>query len=289
MKEIIMPCILYKKDGRIARITLNRPKSLNAIDDQIPVKLEEAVKLADADKNIHVIVLSGNGKAFCAGYDLKYFTQEKGQNVAVQDMPWDPITDYRWMWKNTQHFMSLWRATKPVICKVQGMALAGGSDLALCADIVIMEEDAQIGYMPTRVWGTPTTAMWVYRIGPEKAKRLLFTGDKITGREAANMGLILEAVPAENLDRKVDDMAKRMCAVPINQLAMQKILINQAIEANGLNEMQRLSTFFDGISRHSPEGLTFKKHADDVGWRQAVRERDHGTFDWTADKPYNDD
>ena len=289
MKEIIMSCILYKKDGRIARITLNRPKSLNAIDDQIPVKLEEAIKLADADKNIHVIVLSGTGKAFCAGYDLKYFTQEKGQNVAVQDMPWDPITDYRWMWKNTQHFMSLWRATKPVICKVQGMALAGGSDLALCADIVIMEEDAQIGYMPTRVWGTPTTAMWVYRIGPEKAKRLLFTGDKITGREAADMGLILEAVPAENLDRKVDDMAKRMCAVPINQLAMQKILINQAIEANGLNEMQRLSTFFDGISRHSPEGLTFKKRADDVGWRQAVMERDYGTFDWTADKPYNDD
>ena len=189
------------------------------------------------------------------------------------------------MWANTQHFMSLWRAMKPVICKVHGFALAGGSDIALCCDITIMAESAQIGYMPARVWGCPTTAMWVYRIGAEKAKRILLTGDKIDGREAAAMGLVLKAVPDEGLDAEVEALAERMATVPINQLAMQKMVINQAIEAGGMMETQRLATVFDGITRHSPEGLNFRNRVEETGWRQAVRERDHGNFDWTTYRP----
>jgi enoyl-CoA hydratase len=199
-------------------------------------------------------------------------------------MPWDPIKDYSFMWQNTQAFMSLWRAMKPVICKVHGFAVAGGSDIALCADLTFIAEEAQIGYMPARVWGCPTTAMWVYRLGAEKAKRMLFTGDKITGREAAEMGRVLQAVPGAALEDAVERMAARMATVPINQLAMQKMVINQAIEQTGIMQTQRLATIFDGITRHSPEGLNFKARSEEVGWKQAVQERDAGTYDWTRNE-----
>ncbi|MEC7963643.1 MAG: crotonase/enoyl-CoA hydratase family protein [Pseudomonadota bacterium] len=279
-----MSKVLYERDGRIARITLNRPEVMNAIDDELPVELEAAVQRADHDPEVHVMVLSGAGKAFCAGYDLTFYAEGNGSGEVTQPMPWDPIKDYQFMWRNTQHYMSLWKAMKPVICKVHGFAVAGGSDIALCADLTIMAEEAQIGYMPARVWGCPTTAMWVYRLGPERAKRMLFTGDKITGREAADMGLVLNAVPAADLDAEVEAMAERMAAVPINQLAMQKMVINQAMEQT-MQATQRLATVFDGITRHSPEGLTFKQRAEAVGWKQAVAERDSGTWDWTANGP----
>jgi len=278
-----MSKVLYEKDGRIGRITLNRPDMMNAIDNDLPGELAAAVAQADADPGVHVMVLSGNGKAFCAGYDLN------DPDQFVQEMPWDPMQDYAFMWANTEHFMSLWRAMKPVICKVHGFAVAGGSDIALCADITIMGETAKIGYMPTRVWGTPTTAMWVYRLGAEKAKRMLFTGDKIDGREAEAMGLVLKAVPDDQLDEEVEQFADRMARVPINQLAMQKLLVNQAIEASGIMNTQRFATIFDGISRHSPEGLNFKARVEEVGWKEAVTERDQGTFDWTSARQINDE
>lgn len=283
-----MKKVLYEKDGRIGRITLNRPKVMNAIDDDLPGELAGAVARADADPGVHVMVLSGNGPAFCAGYDLAHYAESDGSNQVVQEMPWDPIKDYAFMWANTQHFMSLWHAMKPVICKVHGFAVAGGSDIALCADITIMGETAKIGYMPTRVWGTPTTAMWIYRLGAEKAKRMLFTGDKVDGREAEAMGLVLKVVPDDQLDDEVERFAERMASVPINQLAMQKMLVNQAIEATGIMNTQRFATIFDGISRHSPEGMNFKARVEEVGWKQAVAERDQGTFDWTGNQSFDE-
>ena len=282
-----MTKVLFEKDGRIGRITLNRPDVMNAIDDDLPRELSEAVAKADADPDIHVMILAGNGPAFCAGYDLTYYAEGNGNNEITQKMPWDPMQDYAFMWQNTQHFMSLWRAMKPVICKVHGFAVAGGSDIALCADVTIMGDNAKIGYMPARVWGCPTTAMWVYRLGAEKAKRMLLTGDKIDGREAAAMGLVLRSVPDDTLDAEVEAMAERMATVPINQLTMQKMVINQAVEASGMESTQRLATIFDGITRHSPEGLNFKHRSENVGWKQAVRERDSGTYDWTEDRPIN--
>jgi len=279
-----MSCVIYEKDGRVGRITLNRPDVMNAINDELPVALAEAVARGDNDPDIHVMILSGNGPAFCAGYDLTFYAEGNGSGDVTQPMPWDPIKDYQFMWRNTQHFMSIWRAMKPVICKVHGFAVAGGSDIALCADMTIMADDAQIGYMPARVWGCPTTAMWVYRLGAERAKRMLFTGDKITGREAAEMGLVLQSVPADQLDDAVESLAARMASVPVNQLAMQKMVINQAIEQTGMMQTQRLATIFDGITRHSPEGINFKTRSEDVGWKQAVDERDQGTWDWTKNE-----
>ncbi len=281
-----MATVTLNREGRIARITLNRPEVMNAINDDLPRDLIAAVEEADADPTIHVMVLAGAGKGFCAGYDLAQYAQRPGPNPVMQDMPWDPMQDFQFMWRNTQAFMALFRAMKPVICKVHGFAVAGGSDLALCADLTIMAEDAKIGYMPARVWGCPTTAMWVYRLGLEKAKRMLFTGDTISGNEAAELGLVLESVAAECLDATVDALAERISTVPINQLAMQKMMINSAIEAQ-LNHTQRMATLFDGMTRHSPEGLNFKARVEQVGWKQAVQERDAGTFDWTHNRPFS--
>jgi enoyl-CoA hydratase len=282
-----MPKVLYEKDGRIGRITLNRPEVMNAIDDDLPAELADCVARANADDGVHVIVLAGNGPAFCAGYDLTLYAQNAGTHELTQAMPWDPMKDYAFMMRNTELFMSLWRSYRPVICKVHGYAIAGGSDIALCSDIIIAAEDARMGYMPVRVWGCPTTAMWVYRLGPEKAKRMMFTGDKIDGREAEKLGLILKAVPPADLDKEVEALAQRMATVPVNQLMMQKLVINQAIEAMGLKQTQMFATIFDGITRHSPEGLNFKHRAEQMGWKRAVQERDAGTFDWTDNRPIN--
>ncbi len=282
-----MPSVLYARDGRVARITLNRPDVLNAIDAVLPAELEAAVNEANADPGVHVIVLAGAGRAFCAGYDLTAYAQVPGANEGVQDMPWDPMKDYAMMMRNTERFMSLFRSHRPVIAKVHGFAVAGGSDIALCCDIGVMAEGARIGSPPARVWGCPSTAMWVYRLGPERAKRMLLTGDTIDGREAERLGLVLEAVPAAGLDARVEALAERMASVPVNQLMMQKLMVNQALENMGLRTTQMFATIFDGITRHSPEGLAFKQRAETVGWKEAVRERDLGTYDWTANRPIN--
>ena len=267
--------IRYEVSSRIATITLNRPERLNAIDMQMPGEIRAAVEAADADPQVHVVILTGAGRAFCAGYDLKEFA-ERADEPHTQEMPWDPTVDYRMMSRNTRDFISLWRCTKPTIAKVRGYAVAGGSDIALACDLVVMAENAKIGYPPARVWGVPTTAMWVYRVGAEQAKRMLLTGDLIDGVEARRIGLVMDTVPENQLDARVAELADRIKGIPRNQLMMNKMMINQALDNMGLAGTQMLATLFDGIARHSPEGLWFKQRAEQVGFAQAVRERDSG-------------
>lgn len=268
--------VIYEKQGRIARIRLNRPDRLNAIDDAMPGDIRRAVETADADDGVHVIILEGAGRAFCAGYDLKHYAEGDTTNTYTQSLPWDPMLDYRFMKRNTDDFMSLWRCYKPTIAKVHGYAVAGGSDIALSCDFLVMAEDARIGYPPARIWGCPTTAMWVYRLGPQLAKRMLFTGDLIDGRTAVEYRLALEAPAAAALDSRVNALAERMAGVPRNQLMMQKLMINQSIDAMGLANTQVIATVFDGITRHSPEGLWFKRMAEREGFHAAVKLRDSG-------------
>ena len=263
------------KDGRVARIVLDRPERYNAISRSMPREIREAVERANADDDVHVIVLTGAGDAFCAGYDLVEFAESEGA-AGSQEMPWDPMQDYRLMKQNTEDFMSLWRSYKPVVCAINGDAVAGGSDIALCADIIVMSEEARIGYPPARVWGCPTTAMWVYRLGAEGAKRMLLTGDLIDGKEAEEMGLVYRAVPDEELEDAVDELVGRMHGIPTNQLMMQKLMINQAYDSMGIENTQRFATIFDGMARHTPEGMRFKERCEEVGFQQAVRERDSG-------------
>ena len=271
-----MTTVLYETHERVATLTLNRPDRMNAINDRLPRDLRAAVERAEADPDVHVIVLQGAGKGFCGGYDLVDYAETGGEMHGNQEMPWDPTLDFAMMARNTDDFMSLWRARIPTIARVHGAAVAGGSDIALCCDMVVMAEDARIGYPPARVWGIPTPMMWVYRLGLEQAKRMLFTGDLVTGDEAAAMGLIQRSVPAAELDEAVAALCHRIKGVPRNQLMMSKLAVNQAYEAMGLANTQRFATLFDGIARHSPEGLWFRQRAMDVGFKQAVAERDSG-------------
>lgn len=266
----------YETRDRKAYITLSRPDRLNAIDDRMPREIRTAVERADADPDVHVIILSGDGPAFCAGYDMKKFAEGRDSEWNQEGPSWDAIRDFRGMSRNTEDFFSLFRSLTPSICKIHGYAIAGGSDIALSCDLIVMADDAKIGYMPARIWGCPTTAMWVYRLGVERAKRMLLTGDKIDGRTAAEWGLVLESVPADQLDARVEALADRIAGVPTNHLAMQKLMINQALDNMGLRSTQTLATLFDGITRHSAEGRWFKEFAEKHGFHAAVEWRDSG-------------
>jgi enoyl-CoA hydratase len=262
---------------RVARLLLNRPERLNAINDETPRELRAAVQWANDEEAIHVIVLEGAGKGFCGGYDLSQFGEGRIDHPCQQERhPWDPMEDYAYMKRNTDDFMSLWRSAKPTIAKVHGHAVAGGSDIALCCDLLVMADDARIGYMPTRVWGCPTTAMWTYRLGPTRAKQLMFTGDTIDGATAAQWGLANEAVPAAQLDAAVMKLASRIAGVPRSHLAMHKMVVNQVMLAMGLEQSQQMATVFDGITRHNPEGLWFRRYAQAEGFKAAVQWRDSG-------------
>ena len=262
---------------RIARRLPKRPERLNAINDETPREIRAAVEWAQADDEVHVIVVEGAGKGFCGGYDLQRSAEGMGEHPCQQEKdPWDPMVDYAFMKRNTEDFMSLWRCSKPTIAKVHGAAVAGGSDIALCCDLLVMAEDARIGYMPTRVWGCPTTAMWTYRLGPARAKQLMFTGDVIDGRTAAAWGLANEAVPAEQLEAAVMKLAERIAGVPRSHLAMHKLVVNQVMLTQGLEQSQMLATVFDGITRHNPEGMWFRRQAQAEGFKSAVQWRDSG-------------
>jgi enoyl-CoA hydratase len=282
----------YERTGRVARITLNRPDRGNGITLVMPRELARAVELANLDPQVHVIALSGNGKGFCGGYDLIASAEQGMHGVAenaqgFSDSPlaptvqaknhdpsgiWDPIIDYAMMSRNVRGFMNLFHSEKPVVCKVHGFCVAGGTDMALCSDLLVVEDKAKIGYPPARVWGIPTTALWAYRIGAQRAKRLLFTGDCLSGLEAVEWGLAIEAAPISELDQRFETLLGRIAQMPVNQLVMMKLLVNQSTP--GLLATQTLGTIFDGISRHTAEGYAFQGRAQKVGFKRAVRERD---------------
>jgi len=267
---------------RIARLRLDRPERLNAIDSRMPGEIREAVAWAEAEPEVHVIVVEGEGRAFCAGYDLVMLAEDTPLHAAhdhplqQEKQPWDPMLDYAVMKRYTEDFMALWRSSKPTIAKVHGYAVAGGSDIALSCDLLVMADDAKIGYMPTRVWGCPTTAMWTFRLGPARAKQLMFTGDTISGRQAAEWGLANIAVPAAELDVACNALADRIAGVPLSHLAMHKLVVNQIMLTAGLEQAQTLATIFDGVARHNPEGVWFRRQAQADGFKSAVEWRDSG-------------
>ncbi len=283
----------YVVTGRIARITLNRPARGNGITMDMPRELAECVERANIDRTVHVIALSGNGSGFCGGYDLVDSAESMTIGEASEHRPqgsvldprvqmqnhvpgsqWDPMTDYAMMHRNVKGFMSLFHSEKPVVCKVHGFCVAGGTDMALCSDLLVIADDAKIGYPPARVWGSPTTSIWFHRIGLEKSKRLLFTGDCLSGKEAREWGLAIESAPADQLDARFELLLERIARMPINQLMMMKLLLNQSVAQQGLHTTQILGTVFDGITRHTAEGYAFQQRAAEAGFRQAVRERD---------------
>jgi enoyl-CoA hydratase len=263
----------------VRSIVLARPDQYNTITPELRDELAAAIDDADADPQVRVIVLRADGPAFCAGYGLDWAVAAQaaeGRQLAGGPPPrtWDSVADWRMMKRFVDTYLKLWYAQKPTIAAVQGWCIGGGTDMVLCADLIVAGESARFGYPPSRVWGTPTTAMWVYRLGLERAKRYLLTGDEIPARRAAELGLILEVVPDEELVEHALGLARRMARVPTNQLVMLKLLCNQTAEHLGMASTRLLGTLFDGIARHTQEGLDFVRRAQEVGFRQAVRERD---------------
>jgi enoyl-CoA hydratase len=261
-------------DG-VRSIVLSRAAEYNTITPTLRDELAIAIDQADADPDVRVILLRADGPAFCAGYGLDWSTAAQStERAGSRQRVWDSVADFRMMRRFVDVYLKLWYASKPTIAAVQGWCIGGGTDMVLCADMIVAGEGASFGYPPSRVWGTPTTAMWVYRMGLERAKRYLLTGDEITAPVAAEIGLILEVVPDDELQERAMALATRIAQVPTTQLVMLKLLCNQTVENMGMRASNTLGTLFDGIARHTQEGLDFVDRAQEVGFRQAVRERD---------------
>ena len=268
------PCLRTEIAEGVAELVLCRADEYNTITPALRDELAAAIDAADRDPDARVILLRAEGPAFCAGYGLDWSTVAQKKEGQSPGRAWDSVADLQMMGRFVDTYMKLWYARKPTLAAVQGWCIGGGTDMVLCADLIVAGEDARFGYPPARVWGTPTTAMWVYRMGLERAKRYLLTGDEIPAQEAVEIGMVLEMVPDAELQDHALALAKRMARLPLNQLVMLKLLCNQTVENMGLASSRLLGTLFDGVARHTQEGLDFVARAGEVGFRQAVRERD---------------
>lgn len=288
------PVVLYEERQSLAIITLNRPEKMNTLTDMVIQGIADGIDEATASPEVSSIIIRGAGPCFTAGHDLNPRADDRGRgpqrprygaaHVDARSGAWDPVRDYAFMGHNMKRFMKLWECPKPVIAELHGYALGGGTDLILCADLIFMAEDAIIGYPPSRVYGTPTTMMWVYRVGLEHAKEFLLSGDQIDAATAHRIGLVSKVFPRERLSAETERYAKRYANIPANQLALNKMLINQAFENMGLRTTQMLGTFFDGVTRHTEEALRWRESFGEIGFRETIRRRD-GPFNDYGERP----
>lgn len=287
------PTVLYTEEDGIAVITLNRPDKLNALTNDMVQGIADAVAEAAASADVGAIVLRGAGGSLTAGYDLSSVKEFSGPTQPdTWDTPygapgpesrpgnWDPVRDYQFMNHNVRRFMSLWECPKPVIAEIAGWAIGGATDLIMCADLLFMADDAHIGYAPSRIYGLPTTMMWIHRLGLEHAKQYLLTGRSIDAPTALRIGLVSETHPADQLSTAAEAEARRLATIPANQLALNKLLINQAYENMGLRTTQMLGTFFDGIARHTEEALQWAEDINQRGLRDVIADRDRPWQDY---------
>jgi enoyl-CoA hydratase len=276
--------LIYATDGAVATVTLNRPDRLNTIVPPMPDELQAAIHAAVADEAVKVIVLRGAGRSFCAGFDFAGGFHHWDEGMTT-DGEWDPGKDF--MMANAPSvgpipkFMSIWRSPKPVIAQVHGWCVGGGSDMALCADLVIASEDARIGTPYSRMWGSYLTGMWIYRLGLTRAKEYALTGRPLSGGEAADVGLINAAVPFAQLEETVRAEAERLASIPLSQLAAMKLVVNQAYENMGLASTQTLGTILDGLMRNTPDAKRFIELAEQEGVSGAVGTRDEPFGDYS--------
>ena len=280
--------ILFEVDGAVATITLNRPDSLNTIVPPMPDEVEAAVGEATRDSGVKVIVLRGAGRSFCAGYDFGGGFEHWNEYLAT-DGEWDPGKDFAMATapelSPTQKFMSIWRTPKPVIAQIHGYCVGGGSDFALCADLIVASEDAVIGTPYSRMWGSYLSGMWIYRLGLARTKFHALTGRPLSGSEAAEVELINQAVPFAELESTVAGLAADLARIPSSQLAAMKLVVNQAYENMGLASTQTLGPILDGLMRNTPDALEFIDKAESGGVGEVIRERDGHFGDYSQAPP----
>ena len=278
------PVVLYEERDSLGIITLNRPEKMNTLTNEVIQGIADGIDAATASKDVSSVIIRGAGRTFTAGYDLNPRPGERGgsrfpprygaPDIEHRPGAWDPVRDYSMMGNNMKRFMKLWECPKPVIAELHGYALGGGTDLILCADLIFMAEDAIIGYPPSRVYGTPTTMMWVYKLGLEHAKQFLLSGDQIDAQTALRIGLVSKVFPLDRLREETEKYAVRYRNIPANQLALNKMLINQAYENMGLRTTQMFGTFFDGVTRHTEEALRWRENFAESGFRETISRRD---------------
>jgi len=280
--------ILYSVAAEVATITLNRPERLNTIVPPMPDEIETAVGDAVRDGDVKVIVLRGAGRSFCGGYDFGGGFEHWDEAITT-DGSWDPGKDFAFATaaevSPTEKLMSIWRAPKPVIAQVHGWCVGGGSDFALCADLVIASEDARIGTPYSRIWGAYLSGMWIYRLGLARVKYHALTGRPLSGREAAEAELINEAVPFAGLEDRVAAIAAELATIPSSQLAAMKLVVNHAYENMGLASTQTLGPILDGLMRNTPDALRFIERAGGEGVGAAIAERDGPFGDYSQAPP----
>jgi enoyl-CoA hydratase len=291
--------VLYEERDGVAFVTINRPEKKNTLTEAVIAGIAAGIDRATASGEARAVVLRGTGGVLCAGYDL---TGDAGGSWSSPDRPglqlsgwtspydapgpeprpgvWDPVRDWQFMGHNVARFMKIWECPKPVIGQVEGWALGGATDLVLCCDQLFMADDAVIGYPPARIFGTPTTMLWIYRLGLERAKQFLLTGAEIDAPTALRIGLVSEVHPAGELPDRVEEHARRFTHIPANQLALNKLLINQAFENMGLRTTQLLGTLFDGMTRHTEEAYQWVEGFATKGFREVIRERDRPWSDY---------
>jgi enoyl-CoA hydratase len=278
--------VRYEERDAIAIITLDRPSKLNTLTESVIQGVADGIDAATASREVRAVVLRGEGRVFTAGYDLVsgagggWSSPYDAPGADPREGAWDPVRDYQWMNKNVQRFMKIWHCPKPVIGQIHGFAVGGATDLVLCCDQLFMAEDAFIGYAPSRIFGTPTTMLWVYRLGLEHAKQFLLTGEAIDAATALRIGLVSRVYPADELSDRVEEYAERFAHIPANQLALNKLLINQAFENMGLRTTQLLGTLFDGVTRHTEEAYRWAESFSEKGFREVIRERDRPWGDY---------
>jgi enoyl-CoA hydratase len=282
-----MSAIRIDDEDAVRRLVLCRPDEYNTITVELRDEIDAALEQADRDRSVKVVMLCAEGRAFCAGFGLDWSTLGQATADAAGDRVWDTVADVQMIGRFGNTFAKLHSISKPTLASVQGWCIAGGTDMVLNADLIIAGEAARFGYPPARVWGVPEAPwVWVARLGLERAKRYLFTGDELTGREAAEAGMILECVPDDELEERAHALAHRMARLPLNQLQMMKWMLNDVARHQYQPDTSRLLGFiFDGVARHTQEGLDFVARAQEIGWRDAVRERDRPFGDYGERRP----
>ena len=279
--------VLYVERDDIAIISINRPHKKNTLTDAVIQGIADGIDRATKSPDVCAIVLRGEGDTFTAGYDLaaspsgsdadeqrRWSTPYGAKGPEPREGAWDPVRDWQFMGNNVKRFMKIWECPKPVLGEVKGWAIGGATDLVMCCDLLYMASDAHIGYAPSRIYGTPTTMMWVYRLGLEHAKQFILTGRAIDADTAYRIGLVSHVCPPDELGAFIEEEARRFRHIPANQLALNKLLINQAFENMGLRTSQLLGTFFDCITRHTEEAQQWVEGFSEKGFREVIRERD---------------
>jgi enoyl-CoA hydratase len=274
--------IRVEDDGAVRHLVLCRPDEFNTITVGLRDELAAALDGADRDRTVKVVLVRAEGRAFCAGFGLDWSTAAPAPADSPPERVWDTVADVQMIGTFGSTFAKLHSISKPTLAAVQGWCIAGGTDMILNADLIVAGESARFGYPPARVWGVPEAPwVWVARLGLERAKRYLFTGDELSGREAADLGMILECVPDDELLERTSALAQRMANLPLNQLQMMKWMLNDVARHQYEPDTSRLLGFiFDGVARHTQEGLDFVARAQEIGWREAVRERDRPFGDY---------